>query len=442
MPYDVKLPDIGEGVAEGEIVRWLVKPGDAVREDQPLVEVMTDKASVEIPSPRSGVIAALGAQEGQVVPVGSVIVSIALPDESAPSDDAGPVGEEVLRWNDEGGAIPAVAALTSGIPGSEHRAPSPGPSSAPAPAAGRVQATPAVRQLAKELGVALETVRGSGPGGAVTADDVRRAAAAGTASPAAAARAGGTGPPAKGPHATTPVTGLEERVPLKGLRRKIADHMKRSIQSAAHFTFVAECDMTALVEHRASLKPRAERAGVKLTYLAYVLKALIEPLRRHPVLNASLDDEHGEIVLKRYYDIGVATHTTEGLTVPVVRNVDRATLFAVAREIARLSEAARSGHVRLEELQGGTFTVTSTGTRGGVLATPILHYPQVGILGFHEIKKRPAVVGDQIVPRDLCNFSLSLDHRVVDGAVGADFLYELIEELEQPNRWLGEGVIE
>src|SRR5206468_1570040 len=266
MPYDVKLPDIGEGIAEGEIVRWLVKPGDAVREDQPLVEVMTDKASVEIPSPRTGVIAALLAEEGQVVPVGSALLAIALPGDpghAAPSDDqdSGTAGaaraakaqaaeEETTRWNNEGGAIPEVAT----------RIPS------------------------------------AGPGGAPTA--------------APAARAEAVAAPG----------GPEERLPLRGLRRKIAEHMRRSIETAAHFTFVAECDMTEVSGRLAALKPRAASDGVRLTYLAFVLKALIDPLRRYPLLNASLDDERQEIVLKRYYHIGVATHTPEGLTVPVIRD--------------------------------------------------------------------------------------------------------------------------
>jgi len=228
-------------------------------------------------------------------------------------------------------------------------------------------------------------------------------------------------------------------VPVRGLRRLIAEHMKRSIQTAAHFTFVAECDFTALAEHRERTKTRAESAGVRLTYLAYVLRALVDPLRRFPALNATLDDARGEIVLKRYYHLGLATHTDEGLMVPVLRHADRLGLFGLAREIERLAQAARAGKLKLEELQGGTFTVTSTGARGGVLATPILHHPQVGILGVHEIRKRPAVVGDAIVPRALGNLSLSLDHRVVDGQVGADFLYTLIAGLERPESWLNEG---
>ena len=440
MPYDVKLPDIGEGIAEGEIVRWLVKQGETVREDQPLVEVMTDKATVEIPSPRAGVIAALRAEEGQVVPVGSAIVTIALPGEEGapPAGTAKPqvapaATEAEARWNDEGGAIPSIAAAAQAAAAAlESAAPAPAAHVSPPPApagAGRVHATPAVRQLAKQLGVTLESVRGSGPGGAISADDVKRAAGAGAPPAAATAPAAG----AAAPHAT-PAEG--ERIPLRGLRRRIAEHMRHSLDTAAHFTFVAECDLTAVVEHKNAMKAKAEAHGIKLTFLPYVVKALIEPLRRFPYLNASLDDARGEIVLHREIHLGIAIATAEGLTVPVIRHADRLGLMALAREIQRLAEAARAHRLKLDELQGGTFTITSTGAKGGVLATPIIHHPQVAILGVHEFKKKPAVVDGAIVARDLGNLSLALDHRVVDGAVGADFLYAVIERLEQPGRWL------
>lgn len=401
MAYDVKLPDIGEGVAEGEIVRWLVKAGDAVREDQPLVEVMTDKASVEIPSPRTGTIEAIHAEEGAMVPVGTVIVSIAVAGETAAVPASAPVAP-----------APAAATTTAATP------------AGPAAAVGRVDATPAVRALAKELGVALESVTGSGPGGRVTADDVKSAAAgAAAAAPAPAASAAGP----------------ETRLPLRGLRRRIAEHMRRSLSTAAQFTFVAECDFTEIVKHRASVKAKAEAAGVRPTFLAYVFRALPAVLKEFPLLNATLDDERHEIVQKHYWHLGLATNTDDGLTVPIVHDADRLGLFGLAREIERLSAAAREHKLKLEELQGGTFTVTSTGTKGGVLATPILHHPQVAILGVHAITRKPAVVDEAIVIRDLGNLSLSMDHRVVDGAVGADFLYALVGRLQAPAAWLDEG---
>jgi pyruvate dehydrogenase E2 component (dihydrolipoamide acetyltransferase) len=217
--------------------------------------------------------------------------------------------------------------------------------------------------------------------------------------------------------------------------------LRRSIDTVAHYTFVAECDMSAVAAHMQALKPRAQQANAPLTYLAYVVKALVEPLQRFPLLNASLDDERHEIVLKRYYHVGMAAATPEGLTVPVIRDVDRRTLLSIAAEIRRLAEAARAGTLKLEELQGGTFTVTSTGAKGGLLATPIVHHPQVAILGVHEVKKRPVVVDDAIVAHETTNLSLSLDHRVVDGAVGADFLYAVVARLADPAPWLGAAEI-
>jgi len=411
--YAVKLPDIGEGVAEGEIVRWLVKAGEPVKEDQPLVEVMTDKASVEIPSPRTGTIEAILVEEGAVVPVGTVLVSIAVAGAAGAPASAPPAAKTHAA-----GSATAVATPT-----------------APPSAGTRVEATPAVRALAKELGVALESVRGTGPSGRITAEDVK-----GVAGGPARATPGLPAPGLPAPGATAPGAENDEtRQPLRGLRRKIAEHMRRSLSTAAQFTFVAECDFSDLVEHRARHAAAADRAGVKLTYLAYIFRALPLALRQFPLLNSSLDDAAGEIVVKHRFHLGLATATDEGLTVPIIHDADKLGLFEVAREIDRLARAAREHKLKLEELQGGTFTVTSTGARGGVLATPILHHPQVAILGVHAVTKKPAVVGDQIVARDLGNLSLSLDHRVVDGAVGADFLYALIEKLQSPAGWLGEG---
>jgi pyruvate dehydrogenase E2 component (dihydrolipoamide acetyltransferase) len=398
MTYDVKLPDIGEGVAEGEIVRWLVKAGDAVKEDQPLVEVMTDKASVEIPSPRTGTIATLHVEEGAMVPVGTTIITIAV----AGGAPAAPSAERT----DECGARRARPYRRG--PRGRRR--------------WRARRGHARRACARQGTRRRARVgRGHGPGGRITAEDVKGAAA----KPAAAS--------------STASSADEERVPLRGLRRRIAEHMRRSLSTAAQFTFVAECDFTALVEHRAATAARAKAAGVKLTYLAYLFRALPEVLRAFPLLNSSLDDATHEIVLHKRMHLGLATNTDEGLTVPIVHDADRLGLFALAREIDRLAIAAREHKLKLEELQGGTFTVTSTGAKGGVLATPILHHPQVAILGVHSITPKPAVVNGQIVARDLGNLSLSLDHRVVDGAVGADFLYALIERLQQPSAWLTEG---
>jgi pyruvate dehydrogenase E2 component (dihydrolipoamide acetyltransferase) len=394
--YEFRLPDIGEGVAEAEIVKWLVAAGDTVVEDQPLVEVLTDKATVEIPSPRAGTIAALGAAEGATLPVGSVLVTIDVAGEGAPAP-----------------AASAATAATAAAAPARSAAPA-----APAPAApaARAEAVPAARMLAKERGLDLAAVTGTGPQGRITLDDVKRALEGVTApaKPAAAA------------------AGEEERIPLRGLRKRIAEHMVHASRTVPHFTFVAEVDMSAIVAARKAAQPAAEAAGFKLTYLAYIVRALVPALQEFPLLNASLDEEAGEIVLKKHWDIAIATATEEGLVVPVLRNADRLWLFAVAREIARLSAGARERKLAPAEMSGGTFTVTTTGALGGLLATPIVHHPQVAILGVHAIGPRPVVRDGQVVARDMTNLSLSLDHRVVDGDIGARFLYRVIELLEDP----------
>jgi pyruvate dehydrogenase E2 component (dihydrolipoamide acetyltransferase) len=414
MAFEFKLPDLGEGVAEGEVVRWLVAEGDAVAEDQPLVEVMTDKATVEIPSPRAGIVARLGAVVGQTVPVGHVLVVI-----------------------EEGAAVPApAAARPAPARPAETRAaqappaePSPGSESPNVGPAFRdaaellrlVEATPAVRALARQRGVDLKGLRGSGPGGRVLAEDVERAAR-GESAPRAPA-------PAAERVAAAPDAGDEERVPLRGLRKRVAEAMAKSARHVPQFTFVAEADWTDVAADRDRRKREFAERGAKLTYLSYVLRALPESLRAFPYLNAALDEERGEIVLKKRIHIAVAVATPEGLTVPVVHDADRKDLFELAREVEALAEAGRAQRLTPENLAGATFTVTTTGAKGGVLATPIVHHPQVAILGVHAVVPRPAVHKGKIVVRRLGNLSLSLDHRVVDGQVGADFLYDLITRL-------------
>ncbi|MEP7029162.1 MAG: dihydrolipoamide acetyltransferase family protein [Candidatus Eisenbacteria bacterium] len=400
MAYTFKLPDIGEGVAEAEIVKWLVAVGDTVVEDQPLVEVLTDKASVEIPSPRAGKVSQLGGAEGATIPVGAMLIEI-----------------EVASGGASAPAPSKVAAASAGAATATTSSP------AAAPPA-RVEAVPAARQAAKEHGIDLATIAGSGPNGRITLEDVERVLEGG---------AEAAGPSAPGGSA------LEERIPLRGMRKKIAEHMALAASTVPQFTFVAEADMTAVVAHRKAARARAEAEGIKLTYVAYIVAALVPALAKYPLLNASLDHKTQEIVLKKHYDIGIATATDEGLTVPVLHGADRLGLFAIAREIERLAAAAREKKLALNELTGGTFTVTTTGAKGGLLATPIVHLPQVAILGVHAITPRAVVRDGQVVAREMTNLSLSLDHRVVDGQVGADFLYEVIANLEDPARVLREA---
>ncbi len=416
MAFEFKLPDIGEGVHEGEVVRWLVKEGDRVEEFQPMVEVMTDKATVEIPVPKSGVILKLMAKEGEVVKVGSVLVLIGEPGEVARA--AGPPSQ-----------TPEAKEKVATVEGAVRTAPPrPQPSTAAVATrpSQRVLATPATRKLARELGVDLNLVPGpgSGPGGRITDQDVRAFAES--------LKAGAVTMPAAGPRPQISPDQREERLPLRGIRKRIAERMHQSKTTAAHFTYVDEVDMTELVKLREEAKALSERKGIKLTYLPFIIKALVNALKQYPTLNASIDDARGEIVIKHYYNIGIATATDEGLIVPVIKDADKKSILELAADIERLANKARDGKIALEELQGGTFTITSLGPLGGLFATPIINYPESAILGVHEIKKKPVVRDDQIVIRDIMLLSLSFDHRLIDGHVGAMFAKELIKYLEDP----------
>ncbi|MCX8104057.1 MAG: 2-oxo acid dehydrogenase subunit E2 [Candidatus Bipolaricaulota bacterium] len=427
MPFEFRLPDIGEGIHEGEIVKWLVKEGDVVREDQPMVEVMTDKATVEIPAPRAGKILKLHAKEGEVVKVGSVLVTIEEVSEAKPEPkhEAATVSAAPQpKPHPEPVAVTSATAVT---------APPPPPSPIVTPAQ-RVLATPATRKLARELGIDISQIQGTGPGGRVTDEDVRRFAAERSAPPSptpAPAPAPKPAAPAFAPSAVV-TDRREERIPLRGIRKRIVEHMHKSKTTAAHFTYVDEVDMTELIQLREQMKPLAEQKGVKLTYLPFIVKASVAALKEMPMLNASLDESTGEIVIKKYYNIGIATATDDGLIVPVIKDADRKSLLEIAAEIERLAKAAREGKIALQDIQGGTFTITSLGALGGLFATPIINYPEVAILGIHEIKKRPVVRDNQLVIRDIMYVSLSFDHRLIDGDVGARFCKKIISYLENP----------
>ncbi|MDG6914915.1 MAG: 2-oxo acid dehydrogenase subunit E2 [Nitrososphaerota archaeon] len=383
---ELRLPDIGEGVAEGEILKWFVKEGDQIREEQPLVEVMTDKVNVQIPSPSSGKVSRIMAKEGDVVRVGQTIIVI----------DSG-----------EGGA-PAV---TQSEPTRQE-------AGAPRPA-GDVLATPATRKLAREMGVDLAKVKGSGPMGRVTEQDVR-----GAAQELAQ-------PPASG----------EDRVQVRGVRKLVAEHMAKSVRTTAQVTHVDECDMTEVVALRESLKPEAERRGVKLTYLPFIVKAAVAALKEFPYANSSLDDQRGEILLRRSYNIGIAIDTESGLVVPVVRDADRKDVFEVAAEIQRMASKAREGQLSIEDVHGSTFTITNQGSVGGLFATPIINYPEAAILGSHKVAKRAVVRDGRIEARDVMFLSLSFDHRILDGAYAARFVNKVVAVLEDPKALRSEAGI-
>lgn len=363
MAYEFKLPDLGEGLTEGEVARWLVVEGQEIAEDDPLVEIQTDKTTVEIPSPAAGTVTSILVAEGAIVPVGTVLVVIGgdgatVPPPERPRSQP----EQVLE---------------------QHKV---------APA--RVQATPLVRRLATELGVELDALSGSGPNGRIVEDDVRLAA--GTELVLEQHK------PGEG-----------RREPVRGVRRLIVEHLTRAHREIPAVTFVEECDFTGV--------------DVKLL-VPLALKAVATSLRDYPELNARLEGD--EIVYLESYDLGVAVQTEQGLVVPVVRGCDTASIDELATETARLAEAARAGTLTPEELRGGTFTVTSAGKLGGLLVTPLINHPEVGILGLHRIAPRPVVRDGEIVVREIGNVSLTFDHRVVDGARAAAFALDVIRALE------------
>ncbi|MEA3190402.1 MAG: hypothetical protein QOD77_984 [Thermoplasmata archaeon] len=456
--FKFKLPDIGEGIQEGEIVRWIKKEGEAVKEDEPFVEVMTDKATVELTSPRKGTIAKHHVAEGQMAKVGQVIVEILESGDApagkaseAPAGPAPKVAENTPSKAPEAKEektlfeLPKeIAAATKVIErkGAAAQAPAtPSASSAPSvPAGHKATAAPAVRKKARELGLDINQVRGTGQNGRVTVEDLQRFGSAPTA-PAAqpAAPAGG----ARFSYADVRYSqdpSREERVPLRGLRRTISKAMERSKFTATHFTYVAEVDCDNLVALRDAAKNVADARGVKLTFLPFIVKAAVAALKRHPDVNVAFDETTAEIVRKKYWHIGIATATDAGLIVPVLRDADRKGVLEIAREIQDLSERTKAGKAKPEELSGSTFTITSLGKMGGLLATPILNYPEVAIMGVHEMKQVPVVKDGQIAIGWRMNLSFSFDHRIVDGYNGALFANTLLSYLEDPQLLLLESL--
>ena len=412
MPYEFKFPDIGEGLTEGEIVRWLVKEGEEIKEGQPLVEVETDKALAEIPSPRTGVILKIVAKEKEIVKVGQVIVIFGEKGEilAAPPPRPKSVGVvgELEEAPEEISAVAAKAEPVRLALVSEH-----------------ALATPAVRALAKELGVDINKMKGTGPEGRVLERDVRQVAE-GKEKPMEEVKK-----PVK--VKKYDLYGYVERIPLRGVRRSIAKAMVKSKYTAPHVTTMDEADVTELWKIREKEKKAAEKKGIKLTILPFIIKAVIAGLMEHPYLNATLDDENEEILLKKYYNIGSATDTPEGLMVPVVKNAKDKSILQLAEDLTKLAEKARNRTIDLADLKGGTFTITNYGALGGIYGTPIINYPEVAILGVGKIKDMPVVEDGKIEIRKILHLALSFDHRVVDGGEAARFLNTVIARLEDPD---------
>jgi pyruvate dehydrogenase E2 component (dihydrolipoamide acetyltransferase) len=397
MLREFKFPDVGEGIAEGEIVRWLVKEGDSVKEDQDLLEVETDKALLTLNSPYTGKVTRLHGKEGDIIKVGDVLTTV----------DAG--GEEGTVTGAEKGDSGTVVGTLNDNEVVEVIRP--------------VQATPAVRALAKQMGIDLASVKGTGPGGRITKEDVETAATKTGEQTSAEADA----------------YGLVEKIPLRGIRRTVAKRMAEASKRVAEVTIWEDADITELEQVRARERKVAEEKGVKLTYLPFLIKAVIPALNAHPYFNASLDEGAEAIVLKKYFNIGIAVDTSDGLIVFVIKDADKKNILDLAKETATLAEKARLRKIDLHELKGSTFTITNYGVVGASYGTPIINYPEVAILGLGKIEDRPVVRSGQIAIRKMMPLSLAFDHRAIDGVEAGRFLGVVIQHLEDPNLMLIEG---
>lgn len=434
MAIEVKLPELGEGVTEGELVKWLVKPGDTVKPDQPVAEVMTDKATVEVPTPQAGVVKELRFKVGDVIAVEKVILTM---DAAGASASAAPANAEAPAAAKPAAAAPAPAAKPA-APAGASASPSPqamaaSPGYYPPVADSKVLATPSTRRLAREMSVDINQIKGSGLAGRVTRDDVAGAGGG--------LETHGNGTPMTArasiprPAYQSAAGASEERVALRGIRKKIAENLQMAKQIIPHFTLMDEAIVTDLVKTRESLKDVAEKAGTKITYLPFVMKALIATAREFPMFNASIDDAAQEIVYKHYFNIGFAADTPNGLVVPVIKNADQKSVLEISREIIDLSKRARDGKLKPDEMKGATITITNIGSVGGTYATPIINHPEVAILGMYKISDKITLAADgQFNVDKAMNFTITADHRLIDGAVAANFLKAFIARIQSPGR--------
>lgn len=406
---EFRLPELGEGVTEGELVKWKVKVGDQVKDDQPLCEIMTDKATVEIPSHFSGKVLELVAKEGAIVKVHELMLTaeVAGGAKAAPNTTPNTAAPNA--------AASKTAALATVL--------------TPAPSASNISntdvlASPATRKLAREKGIDLASVQASGPHGRVLMDDLNQSPSQSSAG-ASRALIRSAGP-----------LQADEHTPIRGMRKKIMEKMRLSKDKAAHFTYVEEADATELVKLRTQAKELAAKQGIKLTYLPFILKAMVAALKQHPRLNSTVDEVANEVITHHTFNISLSVQTEDGLTVPVVKHVEQKTIFELAREIADIVDRARKKKLTLEDFQSSTITLTNAGSIGGLFATPIINYPEVAILGFNKIARKPVVINvngrEKIVVRDWTYFSISLDHRIIDGAEAAEFMKTFIAYIENP----------
>lgn len=438
MSVEIKLPELGEGVTEGELVKWLVKVGDTVKVDQPIAEFMTDKATVEVPTPTAGTVKSLRAKEGDVIKVEQALIDL---DPLSGSATAAAKPEVAPASAKPSSATPAAPMQTApSVPSSSSRASGSSPGSAmaggelvesyyPPVAESRVLATPSTRRLAREMNIDINVLTGTGLAGRVTREDVLQQSSSGTTAPVSTK---GTDLSIPRRHYQGPPGATEERVPLRGIRKKIAENLQMAKQIVPHFTLMDEANVTRLVELRDSLKGLAEKEGTKITYLPFVMKALIATMRQFPQFNASIDDAAQEIVYKKYFNLGFAADTPNGLVVPVIKNADQKTILEISKEVLDLSKKARDGKLKPDEMKGATITITNIGSVGGTYATPIINHPEVAILGMYKIQDKVIVDGSEFKVIKSMNYTITADHRLIDGAVAANFLKAFFSRIEQP----------
>jgi pyruvate dehydrogenase E2 component (dihydrolipoamide acetyltransferase) len=422
--FEYRFPELGEGLHEGEIVQMHIAPGQTVTDEDIIMEVQNDKAIVEVPCPVNGKVLEVLAKDGQVMHVGELVAVIEAEGELPEQPEATASGASEAPAP----AAPAEAAPEPAKPAAAESAPAAAQAAAARPAGALILATPGVRKLAREKGVDLAQVTGTGKNGRITREDVLGFAGAGAA-PAAPAAAPAAPAAAEAAAVRAPAgPGAEERVPFKGIRKAIAAAMVKSVYTAPHVTVMDEVDVSALVALRNRAKPLAEKKGVKLTYLPFIVKALVAACRQFPVLNATIDEAAGEIVYKKYYNIGIATDTDNGLIVPVVADADRKNVWTIAAEIQDLAARGREGKLAPAEMKGSTISITNIGSAGGMFFTPVINFPEVAILGTGRITEKPVVRNGEIVAAPVMALSLSFDHRIIDGAT-AQYAVNYIKQL-------------
>ncbi len=437
MRYIFKFPDIGEGLDEGIVAEWYVDKGQSVEMGQPLVKMETDKVVTDIPSPKTGIIAAIYGRVGETVHVGSPLVEFDLPGiegAAAVEEASKPVFETV---KEEGAGVVGtleIADNSAYLPASSEDLTYKSPQTA-AKLPQRALATPVARAMARELGVNIDLVAGTGPAGRVTKSDIEEFVTRDTKHVTRDARHETRKNESGIPGYASRVTSHENEVeikPVSQIRRVIARNMIQSKHNAAHMTVFDEIEVSELIRIRYKYKEQFEREGIKLSYLPFILKATALALKSHPVLNAELDLDNNRMIYKKYYNIGIAVDTEEGLVVPVIRNVDRLTIKDIAIAVNQISEKARKRALTMEDMKDGTFTITNYGSIGGQFAVPVINYPQAGILGIGRLVEKPVVKDGQVVPGTLLPLSLSVDHRLVDGGEVARFLNRVMEYLSDP----------